>query len=161
MEALAFVLLLSPPFAEVFSLTYNISQFTVENFRWFMGPSQVNGYYSPRQNRIGTFRGFFLRSLLISGMLNHLSCVSWRCGISWNKISTSGWGCSVAVTRCWKLRRKWNVISTRGRKAGSLGQEQGEREKQFATLHFILVDKKAQLFYMHGDLVLLMTESRL
>ena len=25
------------------------------NFRWYMGPSQVNGYYSPRQNRIGKF----------------------------------------------------------------------------------------------------------
>lgn len=23
--------------------------------RWFLGPSQVNGYYSPRQNRIGKF----------------------------------------------------------------------------------------------------------
>lgn len=36
------------------------SDLLFEMSRWFMGPSQVNGYYSPRQNRIGKFCDCFM-----------------------------------------------------------------------------------------------------
>lgn len=32
--------------------------------RWFLGPSQVNGYYSPRQNRIGKFNIYWTLSCM-------------------------------------------------------------------------------------------------
>ncbi|PFX13850.1 Endothelin-converting enzyme 2 [Stylophora pistillata] len=40
--------------------TYGSLDKPVDRDQWFMGPSQVNGYYSPRQNRIGKFPSLFI-----------------------------------------------------------------------------------------------------